>query len=85
MGVTQIEKLRKRLAALEAAIMKRIPLWPTDSSFIVAFGLDPREYERKNVDGGVGYDDIAAMNAIAKEIWKEGDVPERDKKPPGEA
>lgn len=73
MEVTQIERLRKRLAALEAAIMKRIPLWPTDSSFIVAFGLDPREYERKNVDGSTGFDDLAAMNAVAKEIWEEGD------------
>ena len=72
-GGETIDGIKRRLAALEAAIMKRIPRWPTDSSFIVAFGLDPREYERKNVDGGVGYDDIAAMNAIAKEIWKEGD------------
>lgn len=62
-----------RLAALERKIISLLPCWSNDDDgFLVALGVDLHKYERKNHDGGVGFDVLAALNAIAADVWRDG-------------
>lgn len=65
--------IKNRLFALERRLMSLFPRWPSDDDgFLAALGVDLHKYERKNHDGGVGFDVLAALNAIAADVWRDG-------------
>lgn len=63
-----------RLEALERRIKAVLPFWSNDDDgFLAALGVDPHKYERRNHDGSVGYDMLAAIRATAADDWADGD------------
>ena len=39
----------------------------------MALGVDLHKYERKNHDGSVGFDVLAALSDLAPNVWADGD------------
>ena len=67
--------LKSRLLALERRLMNLLPLWPGDGdNFLEALGIsgpDMEKFKRKNPDGSTGYDDLAVLNALAPDVWRD--------------
>ena len=65
----KIDKLLKKAAIMtQAALIALFP--PDDDGFILALGVEPEKYQRKNRDGTIGYDVMAALNVTALDVWE---------------
>lgn len=67
--------LKSRLLALERRLMNLFPRWASDDDgFLEALGIseaDKDKFKRKNPDGSEGYDDLAVLNALAPDVWRD--------------
>ena len=65
----KIDKLIKKAVEMSRSVL--IALFPPDGdSFISALGVEPEKYQRKNRDGTIGYDVMAALNDTAPDVWE---------------
>lgn len=65
----KIDKLIKKAAEMSRSVL--IALFPPDDdSFISALGVETEKYQRKNRDGTIGYDVMAALNDTAPDVWE---------------
>lgn len=68
--------IKNRLLTLERRLMSLFPRWPSDDDgFLAALGIsgpDREKIKRRNADGSEGYDELAALNAIAADVWRDG-------------
>ena len=65
-----IDRLMKKAHKLAYEVLE-VMCSSNDDGFIEALGLDPKDYEIVSNGVVVGYDDIAALNAVVPNLWYE--------------
>lgn len=63
-----VDVLLKRARMLATAIDNG-EFTDDEDGFLEALGVDKSKYEVRHKDGTMGYDFLAALNDLAKEVW----------------